>query len=146
MPTTREIHLKSRPDGQPTVDNFELVTTETRALDEGQFLVRNLWMSVDPYMRGRMYDRKSYVPPFKLDRVLNGAAVGEVVESRSPDYDVGDLVSNMSGWREYSVVDGRFSSKLPAESANPELYLGLFGTTGLTAYFGLFDVADLLSK
>lgn len=143
MPLSRQIHLRSRPEGTPTADDFELVEVETRELDDGQFLVRNLWMSVDPYMRGRMYDRESYVPPFRLDRALNGAAVGEVVESRNPDYVAGELVSHMSGWREFAVVDDRFSTRLPRDAANPELYLGLFGTTGLTAYFGLFDVADL---
>lgn len=143
MPTSREVHLKSRPTGSPSPENFELVTVETAALEDGQSLVRNLWMSVDPYMRGRMYDRKSYVPPFKLDRVLNGAAVGEVVESKNPDYKVGDLVSHMSGWREYAIIDSRFSQRIPGDTEHPELYLGLFGTTGLTAYFGLFDVAQL---
>lgn len=138
--------MKSRPVGSPTAENFQLVSVDTPELKDGQFLVRNTWMSVDPYMRGRMYDRESYVPPFKLDRVLNGAAVGEVVESKNSDYAVGDLVSHMSGWREYAVIDGRFSNRLPAGTAHPELYLGLFGTTGLTAYFGLFDVAGLKER
>lgn len=143
MPVNRQIHLKSRPDGVPTADNFELVTPDRPVPQDGAMLIRNLWMSVDPYMRGRMSDRKSYVPPFEVGRVLNGAAIGEVVESRHPDYEVGDLVSHMSGWREYAINKGSYIEKLPADAANPQLYLGLFGTTGLTAYFGLFDVAGL---
>lgn len=143
MPVNRQIHLKSRPEGTPTAENFELVSVDMPVPDGGQVLIRNLWMSVDPYMRGRMSDRKSYVPPFKVGRVLNGAAIGEVVESKHPGYVVGDLVSHMSGWREYALNKGQYIEKLPAGETNPELYLGLFGTTGLTAWFGLFDVAGL---
>ncbi|MGI9249382.1 MAG: NADP-dependent oxidoreductase, partial [Woeseiaceae bacterium] len=143
MPVNRQIHLKSRPDGTPTAENFELVTAAVPNPDDGQLLIRNLWMSVDPYMRGRMSDRKSYVPPFKVGRVLNGAAIGEVVESKHSDFAAGDLVSHMSGWREYAINNGQYIEKLPTGAANPELYLGLFGTTGLTAWFGLFDVASL---
>jgi len=141
MPANRQIHLRSRPDGAPSLENFELVTVETPDLAEGQLLIRNHWMSVDPYMRGRMDDRESYVPPFKVGRALNGAAIGEVVDSKHPDYAAGDLVSHMSGWREYAVNDGRYIDKLPADTEKPELFLGLFGTTGLTAWFGLMDVA-----
>lgn len=144
MPVNRQIHLKSRPDGTPTADDFELVTTDIPVLEDGYLLIRNLWMSVDPYMRGRMSDRKSYVPSFEVGRVLNGAAIGEVVESRHSEYAVGDLVSHMSGWREYAVNKGRYIDKLPGNAVSPELYLGLFGTTGLTAYLGLFDVAGLM--
>ena len=143
MLANKQIHLKSRPDGQPRVEDFQLVTVDIPKLEQGQLLIKNLWMSVDPYMRGRMTDRDSYVPPFKLDRVLNGSAVGEVVESKNANFNAGDLVSHMSGWREYAISDGRYIEKLPPNTSSPQLYLGLLGTTGLTAYFGLLEVAAL---
>ena len=99
MATTREIHLKSRPVGVPGAEHFELATVDLPPPGPGEVQVRNHFMSVDPYMRGRMYDRPSYVPPFQVGKVLEGGAVGEVVASNDPGFKPGDIVSSMLGWR-----------------------------------------------
>jgi hypothetical protein len=138
----REIHLAARPTGWPTADNFRMVEVELPDLLEGQVKVRNLVMSVDPYMRGRMNDVKSYVPPFALDAPLDGGAVGEVIESESPDLHVGDLVLHGYGWRDFVVEDAsRFRKIDPV--APPSAFLGVLGMPGLTAYVGLLDVAGM---
>ena len=100
MANPRAWHLKSRPTGLPDMDNFELKATAPAALEEGWIRVRNTWLSVDPYMRGRMNDVKSYVAPFELGAPLEGGAVGTVIESQSPDFREGDKVFHMMGWRE----------------------------------------------
>src|ERR1041385_12057 len=97
---SREIRLARRPEGLPSARDFELAERELAAPGAGQVLVRNLYMSVDPYMRGRMMDRESYVPPFQVGQALSGGAVGQVVESQNPDFRPGDYVSNFSGWQE----------------------------------------------
>src|SRR5947207_10766953 len=102
--TSREIRLKSRPVGLPQASDFELATVEVPAPKTGEVLVRNLWMSVDPYMRGRMYDRPSYVPPFQLGQALQGGAIGRVVESKSEKFKPGDHVLNQLGWRELALA------------------------------------------
>ncbi len=104
--------------------------------------VRNRWLSVDPYMRGRMNDVKSYVPPFQLGEPMDGGAVGEVVESRADGFEPGDVVLHMGGWRDEAVVSGRTAMKLPDLGADPRQFLGVLGTTGATAYFGLLDAAS----
>jgi NADPH-dependent curcumin reductase CurA len=96
--TSREVHLKSRPVGMPASGNFEVVEIELPALQSGQMLVRNRYLSVDPYMRGRMVDRKSYVPPFQLDEPMTGGAIGEVIESNDGPYSVGTFVQSMLGF------------------------------------------------
>ena len=96
--------MSSRPSGVPTASNFTLAETTLEPLQDQQVLVRNLFISVDPYMRGRMNDRKSYVPPFEIGKVLEGGAVGEVIESRSDDFNVGDVVTSRYGWREAFVA------------------------------------------
>ncbi|MBP2703206.1 NADP-dependent oxidoreductase [Microbispora sp. RL4-1S] len=139
---TREIHLASRPTGWPEPSNFELVETELPAPAEGQVLVRNLFMSVDPYMRGRMNDRRSYTPPFRIGAPLTGAAVGEVIESRAEGLAVGDLVRHQNGWREHTLLDASAAERLPGLSGiSPSAYLGVLGMPGLTAYVGLLDIA-----
>ncbi|MEU0237567.1 NADP-dependent oxidoreductase [Nocardiopsis sp. NPDC006198] len=140
---TREIHLAARPAGAPGAEHFTLTEVRLPELAEGQVLVRNTWMSVDPYMRGRMDDAPSYIPPFELGKPLEGSAVGEVVASRSADVPVGATVSHFLGWREHSVVDAAGAvvvdtSRLPAST-----YLGPLGTTGLTAYLALTDIAPV---
>ncbi|MCQ1986738.1 NADP-dependent oxidoreductase [Arthrobacter sp. zg-Y844] len=140
--TGREIQLASRPEGWPTEQNFRLAEVPVPELQEGQVLVRNLHMSVDPYMRGRMNDAKSYVPPFQLDAPLEGGAVGEVVESRSPDHKPGDKVLHGLGWRDYAVLDGRRARIIDTEAAPASAYLGVLGMTGQTAYAGLTKVAE----
>jgi len=138
----RAWHLASRPSGMPTSDNFELKALGLPPLGDGQIRVRNLWLSVDPYMRGRMNDVKSYVPPFQVGEPMDGGAIGEIVESKAEGFAAGDLVSHMAGWRDEAVVDVRTAQKLPDLGAAPEYFLGILGVTGLTAYFGLLDAAS----
>jgi NADPH-dependent curcumin reductase CurA len=140
---SREVRLKRRPVGAPTPDDFELATCEISEPGAGEIQVRNLWMAVDPAMRGRMSDAKSYVPPFVLDAAMEGPAIGEVVTSNHPAFTSGDLVFSRLGWREYfnapaSALQHRDSAILP-----PQSYLTFAGTTGLTAYAGLLHVAAL---
>ena len=138
---SRAWHLKSRPSGLPTQENFELREVDLPPLGEGQVRVRNLWLSVDPYMRGRMNEVKSYVPPFQVGEPLEGGAIGEVVESRQEGLKAGDLVQHMSGWRDEAILPPRTANKLPELGFPPQLYLGVLGVTGVTAYFGLLDAA-----
>jgi NADPH-dependent curcumin reductase CurA len=140
---SRELHLASRPVGEPGLDNFELVKAEVPELGDGQILVRNTWMSVDPYMRGRMDDAESYIPPFEVGGVLEGSAVGEVVASRSQDVPVGAVVSHFLGWREYAVMDGAVATVVDVRIARPLDYLGALGTTGLTAYLAVSEIAPV---
>ena len=135
-------HLKSRPEGLPTTDNFELRDIDLPDVGQGMIRVRNRWLSVDPYMRGRMNDAKSYVPPFQLDQPLEGGAVGEVVESQAEGFAAGDLVQHMGGWRDEAVVPAQAARKLADLGAEPQQFLGVLGTTGATAYFGLLDAAS----
>ncbi|MER7419253.1 NADP-dependent oxidoreductase [Micromonospora peucetia] len=139
----REIHLASRPEGWPTADNFRLVETEVPTPGPGQVVVRNRYMSVDPYMRGRMNDAKSYVPPFALDAPLDGGAVGEVVASEAEGVQPGDTVLHGLGWREYALLDARAARKVDPDLAPLGAYLSVLGMTGLTAYAGLLEVAGL---
>jgi hypothetical protein len=113
----RAWHLKSRPSGMPAPDNFELKEIALPEVGDGEVKVRNLWLSVDPYMRGRMNDVKSYVPPFQLDEPMDGGAIGEIVESRVEGLNVGDLVQHMSGWRDEAVIPARMANKLCPEFA-----------------------------
>ncbi len=137
MPISREIHLASRPSGLPVAANFALVSTEIDEPAEGQVLVRNDVLSVDPYMRGRMNDVKSYVPPFQVGAPLEGGAVGRVVASRAAGYAVGDRVLSMMGWREYYVADPRYLRRLDARVEPASAWLGVLGVTGFTAWAGL---------
>jgi len=134
---SREIRLASRPKGVPATDNFTLAQTEVRSLEEGQVLVRNHFMSVDPYMRGRMNDTKSYVRPFELGKVLEGGAVGEVVESRVSALKPGDMVVSNLGWREYGVASPEQLQQVSPEIQPLSAYLGALGMTGMTAWAGL---------
>ncbi|MGW1988852.1 NADP-dependent oxidoreductase [Embleya sp. NPDC001921] len=141
--TGREIRLAARPVGTPTAADFELVTTAIPAPAEGQLLIRNTWMSVDPYMRGRMDDVESYMPPFELGAVLDGSAVGEVIASRADAIPVGATVSHFAGWREYAVVDAATAVVLDTSAVPAQAYLGALGTTGLTAYAALTEVSPV---
>ncbi len=140
--STREIRLKSRPIGVPSLDNFEIAATTLPDPVHGEVLVRNHWLSVDPYMRGRMYDRPSYVPPFRIGAALEGGAVGEVLASNDPAFAVGDMVSSMLGWREAFVAPATALTRLPAGGAPPQAYLGVLGIPGLTAYAGLLQLGE----
>ena len=144
MPTpTREIHLASRPTGWPTPDNFRVVSVTLEDPGPGQVVVRNSVMSVDPYMRGRMNDVKSYVPPFQLDEPLDGGAVGEVVASGDESLQVGDVVLHQRGWREHALLSAAEVRKVDTSSVPASAYLGVLGMPGLTAYVGLTRIANL---
>jgi NADPH-dependent curcumin reductase CurA len=140
--TALEVRLASRPTGWPTEDTFEIAEVEVPTPGEGEVLVRNLVMSVDPYMRGRMNDVKSYMPPFEVGAPLDGGAVGEVVASNADGFAVGDHVLHGLGWREYSVVPGARAVKVDPSVAPLNAYLGVLGMTGLTAYAGLLATAE----
>ncbi|MEZ4865176.1 MAG: NADP-dependent oxidoreductase [Caldilineaceae bacterium] len=140
--TSREIRLKQRPVGMPTPDDFDLTTVTLAEPGAGEVLVQNLYMSVDPYMRGRMADRKSYVPPFALGEALQGGAVGQVVRSNHPNFQSGDYVLSMLGWREYFVSDGRGLRVITPGGAPLQAFLGVAGMPGQTAYFGLLDIGQ----
>ncbi|MCC3327333.1 NADP-dependent oxidoreductase [Nocardia abscessus] len=141
--TSREFQLAARPVGAPTAANFALVERPIPELAEGQILVRNTWMSVDPYMRGRMDDRPSYIPPFQVGAALEGSALGEVIASAAAALPVGTTVTHFAGWRDYSVVDAATAAPVDTSLAAPQHYLGALGTTGLTAYAALTDVAPV---
>lgn len=141
MTISREIRLSSRPVGTPAAEHFELASCPLPEPAPGELLVRNRFMSVDPYMRGRMYDRPSYVPPFRIGDVLQGGAVGEVVTSADPDWKPGDLVLSMFGWREAVVAPASAFTRLPAIPGVPiQAYLGILGMPGLTAWSGLTQI------
>jgi NADPH-dependent curcumin reductase CurA len=138
---TKEIHFASRPTGLPTDDNFEFTESEVPALSDGEVLLRTLYISVDPYLRGRMREAKSYVAPFELGQVIVSAVVGEVVESRAADFKPGDVVSGHLGWRTYNVAKPKeLMRTIPGFS--PSAALGVLGIPGLTAYFGLLDIGQ----
>jgi NADPH-dependent curcumin reductase CurA len=138
----RAWHLTKRPQGLPTMDDFELREIELPPLGDGMVRVRNHWLSVDPYMRGRMNDVKSYVPPFQLGEPMDGGAIGEVIDSNAEGFAPGDLVQHMAGWRDEAVVAAATAQKLPELGVPPERFLGVLGVTGITAYFGLLDAAS----
>lgn len=141
--TSRQINLVARPNGVPVPGDFELVEVDVAAPADGEVVVANRFMSVDPYMRGRMNDVKSYTPPFQLGEVLAGGAVGEVIESNSPDLSVGDLVVHGNGWREIAEVNAAETQPATAIDGVPlSANLGVLGMPGLTAYAGLLEVAS----
>jgi NADPH-dependent curcumin reductase CurA len=139
----REIRLVSRPVGEPGPENFEVVEVAVPQPARGQILVRNTWMSVDPYMRGRMDDVESYMPPFQLGVVMDGSAVGEVVASGVAEIPVGATVSHFQGWREYVVLNAAEAVVVDTTIARPQDYLGALGTTGLTAYLAVTEIAPV---
>ena len=142
-PIGQEVRLLSRPVGEPGLDNFELVRAEVPEPGDGQVLVRNTWMSVDPYMRGRMDDVPSYIPPFRLGSPLEGGAVGEVLASRADAVPIGATVMHFLGWREYAVLDAAEATVVDTSTAPAQAYLGALGTTGLTAYSALTEIAPV---
>jgi NADPH-dependent curcumin reductase CurA len=139
----REIRLASRPTGEPAPGQFELTRAEVQPPGDGQLLVRNTWMSVDPYMRGRMDDAPSYIAPFRVGAPLEGSAVGEVVASNADTVPVGATVAHFLGWREYAVVDAADATVVDTDLAPPQAYLGVLGTPGLTAYVALTEIAPV---
>ena len=144
MPTqSREVRLASRPQGEPSIDNFSFATVELRDLNPGEVLVRNVCISVDPYMRGRMNDSKSYVPPFQIDQPLEGGAVGRVIASQDEQVPIGTYVQSMYGWREAFVASSASLKVVDTTVAPASAYLGILGVTGLTAWVGLNHIARL---
>ena len=145
MAQNKQIHLDNRPTGEAVASNFKLVVAETPALQDGQVLVRHHFLSLDPYMRGRMNDAKSYAQPQPLGQTMQGGTVGEVVESRSPKFAVGDKVVGMGGWQQYSVVDAAQPGalrKVDTTHVPLSAYLGAVGMPGVTAWYGLVKLIE----
>ncbi len=145
MPRNQQILLDNRPTGEAVASNFKLVSSDTPALADGQVLVRHHFMSLDPYMRGRMNDAKSYAQPQALGQVMGGGTAGEVVESKNPKFAVGDKVVGMGGWQEYSVVDATQPGALrKVDTTHVPLshYLGAVGMPGVTAWYGLVKIIE----
>lgn len=140
MTVNRQILLRARPDGMPRESDFELVESPVPEPGDGKMVIRAHYLSLDPYMRGRMREGRSYAPPMELGEVVIGGVVGEVVASRHPGYAVGDIVEGRTGWQEYGVTDGTGMRKVDPALGPISTALGLLGMTGLTAYFGLLDV------
>ncbi|BEV72329.1 MULTISPECIES: NADP-dependent oxidoreductase [unclassified Paludibacterium] len=138
----RRIVLASRPVGAPQAENFRLEDATLPALQEGELLVRQVYLSLDPYMRGRMSDAKSYAAPVAIDEVMVGGTVGQVLQSRDPDFAEGDWVLANGGWQELAVVAAGSVHKLGREVAEPSRYLGVLGMPGFTAYMGLLDIGQ----
>ncbi len=142
MPSNRQILLASRPAGFPAEANFELVEVPVPEPAAGQFLVRNHWLSLDPYMRGRMDAVKSYAKYVELGEVMTGGTVGEVVASRHPKFAVGEFVTGALGWQEYALSDGSAMRKVDPKRAPLSYSLGVLGMPGVTAWVGLLDIAQ----
>ncbi|WP_442846091.1 NADP-dependent oxidoreductase [Leeuwenhoekiella sp. H156] len=136
----RAIHLQNRPTGRPALSDFKFVEEEKPAPGEGQILLETKYISVDPYLRGRMIDAKSYIPPFELHKPITSGIIAEVKESKHPDFKEGDFVNGMLAWKEFQVSDGKRLTKVDPDQAPLSAYLGILGMTGLTAYFGLTDI------
>lgn len=140
----RAVALKAYPDGMPRPENFDVIESDVADPGEGEFVVRNQWMSVDPYMRGRMTIRESYISPFQIGQPLEGSAIGKVIISNNKDFPEGTLVNTMFGWRDYFVSDGAMVSKVdPVDGVPVQAFLGTLGMPGLTAYAGLLRVAEM---
>ena len=142
MPTSREIRLAARPQGVPKDSDFELAEAEVPDPGEGKVLVRNSYLSVDPYMRSRMNDMKSYIPPFQVGEPLQGGAVGQVIASRNPEFEEGEWVQGLLGWRELYTSDGNGLFRVDPALAPVSTALGVLGMPGLTAYTGLIHIGQ----
>ena len=140
--TNRQYVLKSRPVGMPKESDFSLIETPLPALKDGEVLVRAMYLSVDPYMRGRISGMKSYAAPVEIGGVMVGGGVAKVVESKNPHFALGDIVDIYMGWQEYAISDGTGMRKLDPSIAPVSTALGVLGMPGMTAYFGLLDVCD----
>jgi len=139
--TNKQIRLASRPKGWVTEDNFTVSEEAVAKPGDGEVLIRNIYLSMDPYMRGRMNDIKSYVPPFQIGEVLQGGVVGQVVESRFDGIAEGDYVMGMLGWENFSISDGRTLREIPEGAVPLSYHLGILGMPGMTAYVGLMKIA-----
>ncbi len=137
---SREVHLRKRPNGMPDESDFEIVEVPVGKPRDGEVLVRNIYVSVDPYMRGRMIDRKSYSPPFQLGETITGGCVGQIVLTNTNKFQVGEYVLSQKGWREYYLSDGSGLTRVDPSAAPIRAYLGVLGMPGMTAYVGLLDI------
>lgn len=145
MPQNKQIHLVSRPSAEATVENFKLFVSDTPTLQDGQVLVRHHFLSLDPYMRGRMNDSKSYAIPQALNQTMGGGTVGEVIESKNSKFSVGDKVVGMGGWQQFSVVDANQLGalrKVDTTHVPLSAYLGAVGMPGVTAWYGLVKIIE----
>ncbi|RKS42813.1 hypothetical protein BC962_3100 [Gillisia mitskevichiae] len=140
MSTTKTINLKHRPAGKPELTDFDFTTSEVSELREGEVLLRSKYVSVDPYLRGRMSDAPSYIPPFELNKPIASGIVAEVLESKNSNFSKGDYVSGMLEWKETQVANGEGLLKIDQDKAPLSAYLGILGMTGLTAYLGLTEI------
>ena len=138
----KAIVLRERPVGTPTLDNFEIIEEEKPFVKEGEMLLKAAYVSVDPYLRGRMTDAKSYVPPFELNEPMQSGMVAKVVESRHPDFKPGDYVTGNLDWKEYQAVSRKGLSKIENQNVSLSAYLGVLGMTGMTAYLGLTEIGS----
>lgn len=136
----QRIVLNSRPSGLPVAANFRFETIETPVVGEGQLLLKPVYVSVDPYLRGRMNDSKSYTPPFQLNHPISSGIVAEIIESKNPTFNVGEHVLGALAWQKYQISDGTGLTKVDPSLAPLSVYLGALGMTGLTAYFGLTEI------
>ena len=142
MTSSREIHLKRYPTGLPTPADFELVEIDLPSIGQGEVLIKNLWMSVDPYMRGRMRPGESYVGAFQIGSPLEGGAIGQVIESMNPAFPAGTCVAHFQGWREFFVSTGEGLNQVDPSLAPLQTYLGTLGMPGMTAYIGLLKIGE----
>lgn len=140
MNTTRTINLKSRPKGTPKLSDFDFTTSEVKELQKGEVLLRTTYVSVDPYLRGRMSDAKSYIKPFELNKPIVSGIIAEVIDSKSDNFSVGDFVSGVLEWKETQVAKEDSLKKVDPSQAPLSAYLGILGMTGLTAYLGLTEI------
>ena len=138
----RQVAFAARPNGEPTAETFFIREVPVPALESGQILCRNLMVSVDPYLRLKMYDRESYTPPLEIGETIPGRSVAQVVESAAPEFKAGDLVAIQGGWQEYEIVKARHAERVDPALANPVSWLGALGMTGFTAYGGLLSVGQ----
>ncbi len=140
MSKNKTINLKSRPSGKPTLDDFDFTTSEVPGVGEGELLLRTTYVSVDPYLRGRMSDAPSYVPPFQVGKPISSGIIAEVLESKSDKFKKGDYVSGSLEWKETQVAPARGLQPVDPDQAPLSAYLGVLGMTGLTAYCGLTEI------
>ena len=140
---SRAIVLKNYPTGLPKTSDFEIIENLLPQIKEGEVLVKNLWLSVDPYMRGRMTLKKNYIEPFKIGHPLEGHCIGEIIDTKSFGFKKGDIVSSMFGWRDLFLADRKNIKKIDTCGLPAQTFLGPLGMTGLTAHIGLFEIAKL---
>ncbi|MBQ0787793.1 MAG: NADP-dependent oxidoreductase, partial [Oceanihabitans sp.] len=134
------IILNKRPQGKPTLSDFKFISEEVPTIKDGAILLKTVYVSVDPYLRGRMNDAKSYVPPFELNKPIQSGIIAEVIESKQADFKKGDFVSGSLEWKEYQTSNGKGLQKVNQNEAKLSSYLGILGMTGLTAYLGLTEI------